>query len=254
MSDFFSDDFTAELKAYFLDNLSKECDKFLDLVDDKLWKRISTEVCDAAKTWAVDAKTNEFEHLASWFENIEARMQAIENEADLKKSIQTIKKYVEALKHEKDSPELAAQFVDEIHEKQSSLFLHCLYGSQSFAIPLLNVIEICSDLPLYKLPQKKPGLLGVIPFRGEAVPVISFMDFGFGAHQHEKLCYVICEHENVRLSLQVTKTDDLVSLQESDIFKVDGENNIIQASFVNKFFIKENKNVMILDFQKMVAA
>lgn len=254
MSDFFGDDFTAELKTYFLDSLVKEADKFIDLVDDSLWKRIRNEVSEQTKAWAVDAKTNEFNFFAEWLDGFEKRTEGQKEAAEFVKSLKAIKAYAEALIVEKtDSAELAAKFSLVAESRHETLFLHCRWGEQDFAIPLLNVVEISSHLPLYSLPQKKPGLLGVIPFRGEAVPVVNFQDHGFATVDAKNSYYIICEHEGVRFSLQVTETDDLLSLRDSELQNIENHSAMIQASFVKQFFIRENKSVMVLDLEKLVA-
>ncbi len=101
MSDFFGDDFTAELKAYFLDSLIKESDKFIDLIEDSLWKRIRSEVCEQTQAWAVDAKTNEFHHLKEWLEGFTDRANNLSDAQDLIKALKSLKSYAEALLKEK---------------------------------------------------------------------------------------------------------------------------------------------------------
>ncbi len=103
------------------------------------------------------------------------------------------------------------------------------------------------------MPDKKTGILGVIPFRGEAVPVVSFAELGFLDAESKNAFYVICEHQSVRFSLQVTATEDLVSLRESELLNAEGAETMIPASFVSRFFVKNNKSIMILDVEKMVA-
>lgn len=253
MSDFFGDDFTAELKAYFLDSLVQETEKFIDLVDEGIWRRIRSEVLEAMKTWVVDAKTNEFLHLMSWLELYAERTQDVESAADFLKSLQVLKNYAETLKVEKDSLELAEKFSHVVKSQKQALFLHCQFGLQDFAVPLLGVVEIIDNLTLYPLPQKKPGFLGVIPVRGEAIPVVNLQDHGFFADDTSKKLYVVCEHGGVRFSLQVTKTESLVNLRDSELHAVEGQGCLIQASFVKEFFMKENKNIMVIDLEKLVA-
>ncbi|WII70709.1 chemotaxis protein CheW [Bdellovibrio sp. 22V] len=244
MSDFFSDDFTAELKAYFLDSLIKETEKFIDLIDESLWKRIRSEVAEQCQAWAVDAKTNEFEFLAAWIEGFEERTSSISAPRDLIKILHALKEYAEALLVEKkDSAELASRFAVISHSNQEALFLHCKTGATSFAIPILSVVEISGKLPLFALPEQKLGILGVVPFRGEAIPVINLQDHGFASFENKNTYFVICEFQGVRFSLQVTETDDLIALRESELQNVDDK----------QFFIKANKSIMILNLEKLVA-
>ncbi len=126
-------------------------------------------------------------------------------------------------------------------------------GPQDFAIPLLNVVEVSTPIPLFPLPEKVPGLAGVIPFRGEAVPVINLQDHGFKISEQDETYYVICEHQGVRFSLQVTDTEDLLSLRASELQHLEEHGSIMQTDFIRQFFIKNNKSIMVLDLEKLVA-
>nr|BFD69061.1 hypothetical protein HAGR004_40830 [Bdellovibrio sp. HAGR004] len=254
MTDFFGDDFTAELKAYFLDSLVKETEKFIDLVDETTWKKIHLELVENTKVWAIDAKTNEFLYFEKWLEDFEERNLKIQSFDGLIAAIESIKKYAESLHTEKDSLDLASRFESVVQSRKQSQFLHCRFGTQEFAIPLISIVEIIGNLRLFNLPQKREGILGVIPVRGEAIPVISFSDHGFVSAQLGNNLFVICEHEGSRFSLPVTKTEDLVNLSESDFLSAEEQGILINASFVKSFFIKDNKNIMVLDLGKLVAS
>lgn len=254
MSDFFGDDFTAELKSYFLDSVTKEVDKFIDLTDEKLWQRILSELVEQTKAWAVDAKTNEFHHLALWMESFDEKSRTLEGAADLIKALKTLKAYVDALGLEKsDSAEISARFAFNAQNLREMQLLHCRSGQQEFAVPILSVIEISGKLPLFTLPDKRHGVLGVIPYRGDAVPVVSLADHGFCQIDTENFYYVICESQGIRFSLQVTHTEDLINLKETDLQNFEKQSTMISADFVHQFFIKDSRSIMVLDIEKMVA-
>lgn len=255
MSDFFGDDFTAELKSYFLDSLIKEIDKFSDLVDENLWRRIRGEVAEQTRSWAVDARTNEFEHLALWLEGFDQKSEHIQGISELLKALKTLKAYAEALLLEKcDSEDLATRFALNSQNLREVLLLHCRSGQQEFAIPILSVIEISPRLPLYSLPDRQNGILGVVPFRGEAVPVVNLQDHGFVAVDSDSRFYVICEQQGVRFSLQVTGTEDLISLKEAELQNIENHPDMMSADFIRQFFIKDSRSIMVLDLEKLVAA
>ena len=83
MSDFFGDDFTAELKSYFLESLNKEADKFLDLIDDSNWQKIRSEFADHCLSWAADARTNEFTYLGQWLDVFNERSEIFNESKDV---------------------------------------------------------------------------------------------------------------------------------------------------------------------------
>lgn len=254
MSDFFSDDFTAELKSYFLNSVISGVENFIDLVDAKIWKRIRNESAEQALAWSVDAKTNEFHFLAAWLEEFDSRTKDLAEPADLIKALQALKEYAAALLVEKtDTMDLARKFSQVAQNSHEVIFLHCKSGPQEFAVPLLSVIEISAHLPIFGMPEKKFGILGVVPFRGDALPVINLQDHGFKSVGAENVFYLVCEHAQNRFCLQVTATEDLLNLKESDLQEVQ-ETNILPANnLVTKFFIHESRSVMILDLEKLVA-
>lgn len=253
MSDFFSDDFTAELKSYFLNSVISGSENFVDLVDAKIWKRIRNESAEQASAWSVDAKTNEFTFFATWLEDFDSRTKEIADPAELIKALQALKDYASALLVEKtDSAELARKFSQVAQNSHEVIFLHCKSGPQEFAVPLLNVIEISAHLPIYGLPEKKFGILGVVPYRGDALPVINLQDHGFRSLGSENIFYLVCEHLQNRFCLQVTAAEDLLNLKESDLQEVQ-EQNILPSNIIKKFFIHQTRSVMILDLEKLVA-
>ncbi|MBO9666089.1 MAG: chemotaxis protein CheW [Bdellovibrio sp.] len=255
MSDFFGDDFTAELKKYFLDATLKEVEKFVDLVDESTMKRLRPEIKEQATSWTVDAKSNEFAGLAQWLEDFTEKMDLLDQPESLHKVLQLLRKYLETLLVDaKDSVELAAQFTIHAQSSKESLFLHCRTGTQEFVVPILNVIEISGTLPLYPLPEKREGLAGVIPFRGEAIPVFSLNEYGFQKLDAKQHYFVICEFEGARFSLQVTETDELISLKDRELQSMETHPAMIAVPFIRNFFIKDQRSVMVLDLEKLVAA
>lgn len=255
MSDFFGDDFTAELKGYFLDATLKEIEKFLDLVDESTMKRVRVEVREQAASWAVDAKTNEFQSLSEWIEQFVEKIDVLDTPENLHKALSLLKKYFESLQvDKKDSPELAAQFALVAQSNKESLYLHCKSGAQEFVVPIENVLEISGTLPIHALPDRRPGLSGVIPFRGEALPVYNFDEYGFEKQNAKQFFYVICEFEGARFSLQVTETDELLSLKDRELQNLEESSTMIMVPFIRNFFIKDKRSVMVLDLEKLVAA
>lgn len=252
MSDFFSDDFTAELKSYFLNSLIGEGQKFLDLIDDQTWKNIADETAEQFNSWSIDAKTNEYIYLSDWL--AERVPDLSDSKEVLIEQIKNLRAYAQSLLELKsDSPELAARFAGTIRESEDVSYLHCRNGSQDFAVPLLNVIEISPSLPTFALPERKPGLAGLIAYRGEAIPVINLQEYGFADLGSKSYYFIVCDVNSVRFALQVTETDDLLRLASKDL-QLAGDSKSPSFTNLSKgFFNRENRNIMILDLEKLVA-
>lgn len=255
MSDFFGDDFTVELKKYFLESLPPEIEKFQDLLDDVTFARVLPEVREQVAAWVVDAKTNEFVALGAWLDVFVARTAEFKEFEDLLSALELFQSYIACLlEGQKDSEELASQFAFTAVGRKDSLYLHCKMGVQDFVIPIQSVIEISGPLALFPLPQKQEGLLGVVPFRGEALPVFDLSEYGFQKVTSDFFYYVICEFEDSRFAVQVSETDELISVNEKELQARDASSSLTTANFIQSFFIRDNKSLMVLDLEKLVAA
>ncbi|MNK93689.1 CheW-like domain protein [compost metagenome] len=255
MSDFFGDDFTVELKKYFLESLPPEIEKFQDLLDDTTFKRVLPEVREQLAAWVIDAKTNEFLSLAKWLEGFVVRTEELREFEDLLAALELFQSYVAGLlEGQKDSEDYAAQFAFTAVGRKDSVYLHCKMGVQDFVIPIQSVIEISGPLLLFPLPEKQAGLLGVVPFRGEALPVFDLSEYGFQKIESDFFYYVICEFENSRFAVQVSETDELLNVNEKELQARDATTSLSSASFIQSFFIRDQKSLMVLDLEKLVAA
>lgn len=255
MSDFFGDDFTGELKKYYLDATLKEVESFIDLVDESTLLKIAVEIREKAESWVVDAKSNEFTSLEAWLTDFNSKIDSLDTAEQMIKALGLLQKYLLALLVDgKDSPDLALQFPLVAQSSKEALFLHCKTGTQEFVVPIHNVIEISGVLPLFPLPDSRVGLAGVIPFRGEAIPVVDLKSYGFLSSQTQKYYYIICEHEGTRFSLQVTETDELLSLKDKDMQNLSDHPTMLSVPFIKQFFVKDEHSVMVLDIEKLVSA
>jgi purine-binding chemotaxis protein CheW len=255
MSDFFGDDFTAELKTYFLDSLNKEVAKFLDLVDESTWRRLINELDQETQTWIADAITNEFTFLAGWIEEFKKSLPDLAAEAELQSALSSLKSYIDALLIQKaDSAELAQSYSWQKSSSATKQFLHCRIGEQEFVLPVMNVVEIVSgDRKVSPIPVVKDQLAGVIPYRGEAIPVFDLTHFGFQDVHNLKTYFVICENAGAMFALQVTGTDELLTLEGHTFQDVDQGATLLRAPFISHFFVRDNRSIMILDLEKLVA-
>ncbi len=252
MSDFFGDDFTAELKAYFLNSLVTETGKFIDLIDNQTWKNIASETAEQFTSWAVDAKTNEYICLSDW---LTERAKGLHEDKDiLIDHLKNLRAYAQSLLETKiDSPELAAKFTGAVFESEEISYLHCRSGFQDFALPLLNVIEITPSLPTFALPERRKGIAGLIAFRGEAIPVIDLQEYGFADLGGKSYYFIVCHVDSVLFALQVTETDDLLRMTNKDMQLGGDSKNPSFSSLSKGFFHWENRNIMVLDLEKLVA-
>jgi|GEM_PF-1428339 Chemotaxis signal transduction protein len=253
MSDFFGDDFTAELKSYFIDSFTKEVEKFVDLLDESTFRRLVGEIDQETQTWIADSETNEFKFLSQWIVDFKKYLGEMAGPPQLASSLESLKAYLTALSATKvDSQELFQTHTLQKNIGIKKQYLHCRSGSQEFVLPVMNVTEIISDRKVSPLPFPKNHLAGVIAYRGEAIPVFDLEHFGFQRVENIKTYFVICVLEGLSFALQVTQTEELMTLDGKDLQEVDGS-KLLRAPFVSHFFAKDDRNIMILNLEKLVA-
>jgi len=254
VSDFFGDDFTAELKSYFLDSFTKEVEKFLDLIDASTLRRVVGEIDQESQTWIADSETNEFKFLAQWLGDFKNYLSQMEEPAQLTSALESLKAYLAALSVTKvDTAELLQSHTLQKNIGIKKQYLHCRSGSQEFVIPVMNVTEIISDRKVSPLPFPKKHLSGVIAYRGEAIPVFNLDHFGFEKVENVKTYFVICVLEGLSFALQVTQTDELMTLDGQDLQELGKGTSLLHVPFVSHFFTKDDRNIMILNLEKLVA-
>lgn len=255
MSDIFGDDFTEELKKYYLSALVSDIGKFIDLLDDSTWKRIKAEIQDAIPNWIVDARTNEFEYIAEWMGRLTEYVNGSTSADAIISYLEVARRYSSHLLGTlKDNAEFPAIYNLNREMQGHSFYLHCKFFEQEFVIPIRNVVEVIPTLPVYSLPERHNGILGFISFRGDAIPVLNWWDFGLVEHEPKPFLYVICEFEGTKFSLQVTQTEELLKINDNDLQAVESSSFMKEVPFIKSFFIRDNHSVMVLDIEMLVAA
>lgn len=256
MSDFFGDDFTADLKRFFLKSLQDELEKIAGAADEDTWQIFRDELTEKYKDWIVDAKTNEFDFFAVWIEKFAKHIESADNYLDFAAAIDRAFSYSEEL-HDtlKDSEDLSKKFSLGNLNTQKQLYLHCEISEQSFLIPVTQVLEVLGNISITPFPMNKKGFAGMIPFRGDAIPVIRLQDHGLQVKDAEQsFCFVVCEHEGAKLALAVHQADSLVEVGTDELQESRGTGGVIDVPFLTHFVIHDNKNMMLFALERMVAA
>lgn len=255
LHDAFGDDFTIELRKYYLQSLMTELQKFVDLIDESTWKKIRTEVQEASIAWSLDGKTNEFEFLSEWFVKLSQLMPNATQSSHLLAWLETAKKYVvHLLTNMVDSIDVANKYPLCGTLEASQAYLHCKYLENDFVIPVKNVVEVVPLLQIHSLPEEIQGVLGVVAYRGEAIPVFSRWEAMTKEASHSDLLNVICELDGFLFSLQATFADELIQIKNEELQPTSASPLLKDVGFVKSFFIKDSQRVMVIDIEMLVAA
>ncbi len=254
MSDFFGDDFTAELKEFFLNQFISDIAKYIDAIDEDSWFIFREEIREKSKDWIVDANTNEFTFFANWFSELVEANEKIESAVNFKSSLQQVESYLQKLlATKKDTAELPQQFAVVFDDNKSGLYLHCQIQGQEIVLPAMNVIEVVGSKSFAALPTPVEGLCGMMAYRGEAIPVFSMPEIGMKT-ESQKYYYVVCEVSKQLFALQTTHVDQLIEVNSRDLQSKESAASIFPADFISHFVRIDNKNMVVFDLNKLVAA
>jgi chemotaxis signal transduction protein len=139
-------------------------------------------------------------------------------------------------------------------------YLICLLGSQQYALPIHQVLEILEQRTEKALPSQRPGIRGLVTVRGMVCPVV---DVSHVLHAKEergepedskKRCMVVCEVDRRTFCFNVDDVKQVASLEEFDdqITPLSPENSIQKAiSHVSHF---QNRSVLFVKMREVIPA
>lgn len=257
MSDFFGDDFTVELKNFFLNSVHTELEKYLNAADVDTWEIFCDELKPMIESWISDSQSNEFIHFSSWLRQLKDH--CVPENMDLesfKSALKLIQQYQAYLfKHKKDSPEIAHQLDILGIQNRAEIYLHCSIGDQEFLVPAGQVLQVLGETFVSELPLKKERLLGMLPFRGDAIPVLSLAVEDSRELERKAKFFIVCEQGASRFALPVSGADRLIEVSQKDKQKVnESAAGHLMAHFVTHYVRFEEKNMLVCSLEKMVAA
>lgn len=252
-SDFFGDDFTKDLKKYYLDNIITDIDKYIVLIKDTNLSLYQEEVKNKIEDWQRDAQTNEFLLFSNWLTEFGAKLELCKKSEEFKLLIHRLHLYLDdLLLNLVDSEVLFKKHTLQNHSRKE-LYLYCRHGIQEFLLPIENVLEVISKAVVSPLPDYHFGISGVLAVRGEIFPVYNLIEFGFQPIQEKIIYYVICDFQGARFAVPVTQTDQLLTVDSKEMQQADAKRDFITAHFISSFIIKDKKSVMVFDLEKLVA-
>jgi chemotaxis signal transduction protein len=236
------DEFALEMRNHFLETTLQTISA---LQDDLSFAERFPELCEK---WSNEAKGNEFPHLAEQLLKLGRACKTGGFTELPKDTCEKLKSYLQLLKTEGDSEETAkilTRSSEAMADEELKTFLQCRRGSMQFLVPVENVVEISQYRKINALPTTDPKVKGLIGFRGEGTPVFSLEHAGFPATD-EKTFFVVCEHLKSFFALEVNGTEDVLSLKASDF---QSSSNGTGPQFTTK----ENKILLLLDIEKLIA-
>ncbi len=254
MSDFLNDDFTEELKIYFIESIKARLQSLLANSIEK--EKLAIEgLKEEFSGWIVDAETNELKFFSKWLNFVFESKNVFDSENSLKKYLLATLEYTERLVINIKSDEIVykdlnERFAETLEEQYLVFEIH----QSIFALPLKVIREITSFKKMNPLIDKTEKVLGYMSFRGEALPVIDLSYAGLTDSVDNCQVGIICSVKENQFVICAKNTKELVSASESQLRKISSFEVDQSSTFVSNILLYEEKNALILDVEKMVAA
>lgn len=238
MSFSISDDFTKELKVYFLNSL-------LEGLNQESLKPGSelTEFCQSA---AKDAEANDFLFLRDWIQVQFLERLTAEN---LPARLKRFKGYVTELLTECIDSEILYQKYAEIQPSEKGIFLHFEYLQENYLVSVKNILEVVSAQKLFKLPVSQDHIFGLILFRGEPVPVLNLFD-----QSYQPESYLICENLQQVFALPISRAHQIYELDHQVMSQIQPIQNLMYSDLILGVVGWNSRNMLLLDLEKVGAA
>lgn len=234
MSQFAADDFTAELKNFFITAALESCHQF----DFQLQK----ETLDILRSIQADAAANEFHFLAQWMMD---QLLSHPEDGNLREDVILLIRYLEELKTDLIDSEQRAQKYQTLKSSEVGSFLHYQYLQDDYLVPVQFVLEVIGNLKLFKLPLAQPGIFGLVIFRGDPIPVIDL--FGQGLECQN---YLICQNSEKIFALPITHAFQVYEFDQKVLSQLQPLKNLMASQKVTGVLSWQKKNMILLDLQK----
>ncbi|MBN2298985.1 MAG: purine-binding chemotaxis protein CheW [Deltaproteobacteria bacterium] len=138
----------------------------------------------------------------------------------------------------------------------SSQFVTFALGEQTYGISILKLNEIIAYQQLTTIPNLPGFIKGVLNLRGEVIPVIDLRErFNMEPKAYDQLTVIIVlEIAGQTMSVVVDSVSDVITLQNDAIKPRPNFSTGIQTDFIHGMGIKDNKFIILLDVEKVLAA
>lgn len=143
---------------------------------------------------------------------------------------------------------------DEDEGSQENQFLTFNIGEESYAIDLLNVIEIMRIMDITPIPQTHSFIKGIINLRGKIIPVMDVrLRFGTEPKPYEeRTCIIVVTVDDFSMGLIVDHVDEVIEIQDSQIETLPATSQTTAQRFVRAIGKSDKGVKIILDLGKVI--
>ncbi|HHO76459.1 MAG TPA: chemotaxis protein CheW [Deltaproteobacteria bacterium] len=137
----------------------------------------------------------------------------------------------------------------------STQFVTFALGEQTYGIPIMKLNEIIAYQQLTTIPNLPGFIKGVLNLRGLVIPVIDLRErFNMESKGYDQLTVIIIlEIAGQTMSVIVDSVSDVITLQSDAIKPRPHFSSGIHTEFIQGMGIKDNKFIILLDVEKVLA-
>lgn len=255
MSDFFSDDFTVELKIYFVESIKSRCQVLLADLEVENFDECLENLKEEVQSWVADAQTNELTYLAKWFQGFFEKENTQDSIKSLKSYLQVTQEYThKLLGNIAEDGKIFAEIQDSYSESFQEQYLVFKMNQEFYAVTLKSIKEVTILKKLSKLIEPQDRILGYMPFRGEAIPVLDMTFLGIPEKVDNCQVGIVCTFKGREFLIYAKETKELVSASESQLRALSTLDSRDGTTFIKNVLLFDNSHALVLDVEKMAAA
>ncbi|WP_233704326.1 chemotaxis protein CheW [Helicobacter cynogastricus] len=149
---------------------------------------------------------------------------------------------------QKNKDEIKAGDTEEILQ-----FIGFIIGSEEYAIPILNILEIVKPIDCTRVPETPKYVLGVFNLRGNVFPLISLrLKFGLPSEKPNKdMRYLVVRHNDQIAGFYIDRLTEAIRIKQSDIDPVP-ETLLENNQLIFGIGKREDKLVSILKVEEIL--
>jgi purine-binding chemotaxis protein CheW len=139
----------------------------------------------------------------------------------------------------------------------SQVYLSFGIGNEYFAINVLKVLEVLQKQDITPVPNAPGYIMGIINFRGEAVPVLDTrIKFNLiSQNENNSFAIVVLDlvknNDPFRIGATVDKVSDVITVSDSDIKPVPPMTSTFNAKFLNGVVRTNDRFLLLIDIDKV---
>ncbi len=254
MSELFpQDDFTIEVKKFFIESVLGHVEKYLLVLKEGNWADYHDQIREFFDTTIRDSETNELKDLSVF---TQTGVQ-IFSELNFQRFYEYLTVFADYLRAILESPseqlKLYERFSAQLKKVYHDLFLICYIGSHQMLISAKSILEIMSYSTVSELPSKSTKVLGLMSARGEIVSILNPAAFGLSfVEPSQRKFLILFKGKNELLALPFESTDRLIEVDTQKLKKTAlPKASVQEMTLIEEIVVLDSRTTLLLNLEDM---